>query len=157
VPKKRRAYALPLILTRVVYLRTFPNWSFFKEVRKMSKTTSRARSARLATDEDNPARRTKRKSSRSKRPKGIQGYWVEIGMVVLIAAFLCPTILYKLVNRIPASGNGDQKNAVLTPKEFFFSKDAVAPRNAQRPESSSSSSLFKIPEFLTPAPTIQFR
>ena len=157
MPKKRRACALPLILTLAVYLRTFPNWSFFKEVRKMSKTTSRARSARLATDEDNPARRTKRKSSRSKRPKGIQGYWVEIGMVILIAAFLCPTILYKLVNRIPASGNIDQKNAVLTPKESFFSNDAAAPRNAQRPESNSSSSLFKMPEFLPPAPTTQFR
>jgi len=123
----------------------------------MSKTTSRARSARLATNEDNPARRTKRKSSRSKRPKGIQGYWVEIGMVILIAAFLCPTILYKLVNRIPASGNIDQKNAVLTPMESFLSNDAAAPRNAQRPASNSSSNLFKMPEFLPLAPTTQFR
>jgi len=122
-----------------------------------SKTTSRARSARLATDDAIPARRSNRKSSRSKRPKGIQGYWVEIGMVVLIAAFLCPTILYKLVNRIPASGNGDEKNAVLTPNESFFSKDVAALRNAQLPESSSSSSLFKMPEFLPPAPTTQFR
>jgi hypothetical protein len=46
---------------------------------------------------DAGARRVKRTSSRSKR---LIEYWVEIGMRVLVVAFLCSVVLYNLVNRI---------------------------------------------------------
>jgi hypothetical protein len=114
----------------------------------MPHTNSRSRSARFSSDDAKPTRRVKRKSSRSKRPKGIMGYWVEIGMLVLVAAFLCPVVLYNLVNRIPTSnpsisgtasnGKPSPKNAVLTPAESFFTNFQTAPRNAQLPESNIS-------------------
>ncbi|MCY2974108.1 MAG: hypothetical protein NTW52_05510 [Planctomycetota bacterium] len=134
----------------------------------MPQTNSRSRSARLSTDDAKPARRVKRKSSRSKRPKGIAGYWVEIGMLVLVAAFLCPVVLYNLVNRIPASGpsageaaslgNTLPKNATLTPTESFFTKSnaksstagtQIAPLSAQRSESNVLS-RFNTQEVLPP-------
>jgi hypothetical protein len=96
------------------------------------------------------------------------GYWVEIGMLVLVAAFLCPVVLYNLVNRIPASGssageptsisNTLPKNATLTPTESFFSKSntksdsattQIAPLSAQRPEPNIFS-RFNTQEVLPP-------